>query len=154
MVDLGGFDATTVDPSSAFDPIAAGEYLAIAVGSEMKPTKNKDGEYLKVEWEIVNGDNKGRRIWDQINLVNKNETAVKIAQSTLSAICHAVGVMRPKDSSELHNKPCLIRVALVERKDKPGEMKNEIKGYLAANSKTESTPVAGTTKQPPWMKKG
>lgn len=143
MANLEGFDATEVAPTTDFSPIPAGEYLAMMIDSEMKPTKNGGGEYLNCALEIIDGEHRGRRLWDRLNLHNQNETAVKIAQATLSAICHAVNVMRPRDSVELHGKPMLIKVALEERDDKPGQWKNEVKGYLPPNGK------APATSQPP-----
>jgi hypothetical protein len=153
MVDLKGFDAEVVEPTSTFDIIPDGEYLAMMIDSEEKPTKSGDGKYLQLTWEIVDGEHKGRRLWDRLNVDNKNDTAVKIAMGTLSAICRAVGVMKPKDSSELHEKPCLIKVITEERSDKPGVKKNEIKGYAAKNGKTEtSTKTTTDTGKKPWQK--
>jgi hypothetical protein len=144
----------------------AGEYLAMIVDTEMKQTKSGSGEYLNVALEIVDGEHKGRRLWDRLNLRNQNETAVKIAQASLSAICHAVNVMRPRDSAELHGKPMLVRVALEERDDKPGSWRNEVRGYQAANGAARPQPAvtpqasrpaaarasAPAASTPPWKK--
>ena len=40
MANLNNFDANTVDPTTTFDPIPAGKYVAAITESEMKPTKN------------------------------------------------------------------------------------------------------------------
>jgi hypothetical protein len=150
------FDAEKVEPAQDFAPLPAGEYIAMAIGSEFKATVKGDGEYLQLCWEVIDGEHNGRRLWDRLNLRNPNETAVKIAQSTLSAICRSVGVMRPKDSSELHNKPVSMRVIVEERSDKPGVFKNEIKGYSAANGSTPAPAQAAapaTAATPPWKRK-
>ena len=165
MADLSGFDATEVAPATDFTPMPAGEYLAMIVDTEMKQTKSGSGEYLNVALEIVDGEHKGRRLWDRLNLRNQNETAVKIAQASLSAICHAVNVMRPRDSVELHGKPMLVRVALEERDDKPGAWRNEVKGYLAPNGASprtaaspapqpavRATPATKAAAAPPWKR--
>jgi len=147
------FDATQVDPAGSFEPIPKGDYPAIMIESEFKDTKAGDGQYLQVVWEIMSGEHKGRRLFDRLNLHNKNETAVKIAQGSLSAICHAVGVLHPKMSEELHGKPCLVKVIIEERKDQPGTMKNEVKGYAAINGAapvTSTSPAASA--RPPWKK--
>lgn len=164
MANLDGFDATQVAPAEDFSPIPAGDYLAMMIDSEMKPTKAGNGEYLNCALEIIDGAHKGRRLWDRLNLRNQNETAVKIAQGTLSAICHAVGVLRPKDSVELHGKPMLVKVVLEERDDKPGSWRNEVKGYLPAGGspvpsaapahhapRPAVAPTAAAAK-PPWKK--
>jgi hypothetical protein len=48
MADLRGFDANQVEPSSDFEPVPAGKYLAVITESEMKPTKAGTGHYLQL----------------------------------------------------------------------------------------------------------
>src|SRR5262245_42411620 len=98
MADLRGFDANQVEPSSDFEPIPAGKYLAVITGSEMKPTKADTGHFLKLTFQIIDGPYKGRNLWARLNLDNPNAIAVQIAQAELSAICRAVGVLAPHDS--------------------------------------------------------
>ena len=128
MANLNGFNASEVEPTSSFEPIPAGKYLAAITDSEMKPTKNGSGNYLQLTFTIIEGQYKNRVLWARLNLANPNATAVKIARSELSAICHALGVMQPRDSVELHNLPLVIVVKLKKRED-TGELTNEIKGY-------------------------
>ena len=104
MADLNGFNANEVEPSASFEALPAGKYLAAITDSEMKPTKNGSGSYLQLTFTILEGDCKGRVVWARLNLVNPNQTAVKIAQSELSAVCRAAGVMTPKDSCA--TSPC------------------------------------------------
>lgn len=96
MADLQGFDAQTVEPNDSFDPVPNGDYLCIITTSEMKPTKAGDGAYLELELQVIEGPYQGRKLWDRLNLNNANETTVKIAKGTLSAICRAVGVLHPR----------------------------------------------------------
>src|SRR5687768_10917949 len=103
MANLGNFNAHEVDPNSQFDPVPAGKYLAVITASEAKPTRSGKGSFLELTFEILEGDYKGRKLWARLNLENPSEMAVKIARAELSAICHATGVMQPKDSMELHD---------------------------------------------------
>ena len=128
MANLHGFNAHEVEPATGFDPIPAGDYVALIAESEMKPTKNGAGQYLQLTFEILEGPYKGRNLWARLNLDNPNQTAVKIALAELSAVCRAVGVMEPKDSVELHNLPLVIKVACKKRKD-TGEVTNVIAKY-------------------------
>ena len=128
MADLRGFDAQTVEPNDSFDPIPNGDYLCIITASEMKPTKAGDGAYLELELQVIEGPYQGRKLWDRLNLNNANDTTVKIAKGTLSAICRAVGVLQPKDSCELHDIPLLVKVACKKRDD-TDELTNVIKSY-------------------------
>ncbi|MBN2561926.1 MAG: DUF669 domain-containing protein [Phycisphaerae bacterium] len=154
MANLNGFNATEVEPTTSFEPLPAGKYLAAVTESEMKPTKSGSGSYLQLTFTILEGEYKNRVLWARLNLNNPNATAVKIARSELSAICHAVGVMQPRDSVDLHNLPLVITVKLKKRDD-TGELNNEIKGYArkdaaAANGQQPQAPVADNT--PPWKR--
>lgn len=128
MAFLGGFDASQVEPTRAFEVLPEGKYIAIIMASDMKHTKSGTGQYLELRLQIVDGEHKGRQLFERLNLENPNPVAVEIAKGTLSAICRAVGVMAPQDSAELHDIP--IEVKIVCRKDaSTGEIRNEIKGY-------------------------
>ena len=126
------FDATQVAPQEAFKPIPAADYNMAISGSEMKPTKDGLGWYLELKLTVLDGAHKGRIIFDRLNLGNSNETTVKIAQKTLSAICHATGVMKIDSTSIglLHDKPMLVAVKI---KPASGQYEegNEVKGYGA-----------------------
>jgi hypothetical protein len=150
MANLNGFDARTVDPTTDFEPIPAGKYLAAITESEMKETKNGSGRYLQLTFSILEGEHKNRVLWARLNLDNPNATAVKIARAELSAICHAVGVMAPKDSVELHNLPLVITVKLKKRQD-TDELTNEIKGY-AKKEAAAGVPQQATGSTPPWKR--
>jgi hypothetical protein len=149
MVGLN-FDAHSVDPSADFDPIPAGKYEAVIIDSEEKPTKSGVGSYLQLTFQITDGEYRGRFLWARLNLDNPNKTAVKIARSELSSICRAVGVMTPRDSSELHNLPLVITVKCKKR-DETGEITNEIKGYAAKES-LGGKPMQAATDTPPWRR--
>jgi hypothetical protein len=150
MADLNGFDARTVDPSTTFDAIPAGKYIAAITESETKPTKNGNGSYLQLAFTIIEGEYKNRILWARLNLQNPNQTAVQIARSELSAICHAVSVMAPNDSVELHNLPLQIAVKVKKRED-TGDLANEIKGY-AKKEASQGQPQQAQNSTPPWRR--
>ena len=119
------FNANDVDPSLGFDPVPAGKYLVAITESEFKATKNGSGQYLQLCFEVVEGEFKGRKLWERLSLENANATAAAIARSKLSAICHAIGVMTPNDSVELHGLPLCATVVQKPRTDN-GQPANEI----------------------------
>jgi hypothetical protein len=151
MANLNGFNANNVEPTSDFEPIPAGKYLAVITASEMKPTKAGNGSFLELTFEIVEGECKGRKLWARLNLDNPNPLAVKIARSELSAICRAVDVMEPKDSTALHNLPLVITVK--QKADAEGEIRNEIKSYGKRETADSSKPVQNQNPTAPWRRK-
>lgn len=153
MADLRGFDAEQVEPNDTFDPIPGGDYLCIITASAMKPTKAGDGRFLELELEVIDGDYKGRKLWDRLNVVNANETAVKIAKGTLSAICRAVGILQPKDSCELHDIPLVAKVRIEKRAD-TDEPSNVVRGYKSRPTAggIASRPSSQPGSTPPWKR--
>lgn len=141
MASLNGFDAREVEPSIGFDPIPEGEYPVIITESNEESTKSGNGSFLKLTLQIQGGQFDGRTLFDRLNLSNPNEKAVAIARATLSAICRAVDVLKPNDSSELHNRTMLAKIKLRKRDDN-GEMANEIKGYKPYGKPATTTAVA------------
>lgn len=116
MAFLGGtFDASQVEPQGDYTPIPPGEYKVQIVSSDMVGTSTGNGHMLKLELEILEGDQAGRRFYDRLNLDNPSAQAQEIAQRTLSAICHAIGKLSVQDSDELHMQP-MIAVVFVEEK--------------------------------------
>ena len=119
--------------NTSFDPIPKGWYEAELVKSELKTTKAKDGKYLAFTFKVISGDHEGRLVFTNLNIVNKNEMAVKIAQSDLKAICLAVGRDEDEeleDTIDLHDVAIAIKVTVTEE-TAAWPAKNEIKGYRA-----------------------
>ncbi|TVQ64183.1 MAG: DUF669 domain-containing protein [Phycisphaerales bacterium] len=152
MASLQGFDAGQVEPNTGFDPVPAGKYACVIAASEIKPTKSGDGEYLQLELEIIEGEHRGRKLWDRLLLRHPSAQTVQIAKGTLSAICRAVGVMTPRDSVELHGIPLSVGVKLERRSDND-ELANRVSSYSKRQASTPDAAPAGTRgKTPPWKR--
>ena len=151
MANLNGFNANNVEPADNFEPIPAGTYNAVIIKSEMKPTKDGNGSFLELEFQVLDGEYKGRLVWSRLVLENKNELTVKIAKSQLADICRAVNVPTPKDSLELHNLPLQIKVAVKKRSDN-GEPANEIRAYRKRETATTQNSVSAAKGVAPWKR--
>ena len=125
------FDASTVAPQQSTGPLPAGTYLAHITESDVQPLKSGNGEGLKLTFEIIDGQFKGRRVWENLNIRHSNEDTQRIAQSQLSALCHAVNVIKLLDTAALHFKPVRINVTVREAQG-IYKASNNIKGYEAA----------------------
>ena len=140
------FNAEAVKPQDSFDPIPAGMYQAMIEDSEVVPTKSGSGQMLKLTWKVIDGEFKGRLVFDRLNIQNQNPKAEEIGQRQLSTLCHAVGVLQLKTSEQLHGIPCTIKV--IVRKDESGQYadQNEVKDYRSidgvAQVQRTTVPVA------------
>jgi hypothetical protein len=157
MADISNlnFNATEHEDSGR-EPLPKGDYSAILIETEIKDTKAGTGRYIRCVYEVTEGDHGGRKIFDNINISNPNSEAERIGQARLAQLCKAVGILTPKDTEELHDRPVLVRLALEKRKDKD-EMENQVKAILPANGKKTAAPAeekaeAPAKKTPPWKK--
>lgn len=149
---FSAFDANTVDPAGTFEALPTGDYQVMIIDSAMEPTKLGNGHFLKLTLQVIDGPHKDATLFDRLNLDNPNPKAVEIAQRTLSAICHAIGVLQVQDSAQLHNRPLNARVIY-----KPAangyDAGNDIKGYkpLGPVSAAAAVPAAAPAAAPAWQ---
>lgn len=140
-----------VEPAGTFVPFE-GQFRAHIIDSEMKATKSGNGEYLALKVEVLDGPNKGRTVYDNLNLDNPSQKAMEIAYQTLSAIGHATGVMNITNSEQVHNIPMLVTFAV------DGSY-TRIKGYdpvgaAAAPAPATQAPAAAPAESlKPWERK-
>lgn len=145
------FDARTVAPEAPRTPIPAGMYLVNIVESEVILTQN-GGQMVKLVHEVLDGPQKGRKLWNNINYSHPSADAERIGQAQLSALCHAVGVMTLDRTEQLHLKPVRVRVTIRPAgPDKKGihrDEQNEIKGYEAPSGPGAAAQAFAPPRQP------
>jgi hypothetical protein len=127
MSNLAGFNANDI-PESTYGAMPPGLYVVVATDSEVKPTKAGTGKYLQFVLDVLTEQYNTKKLWVRLNLWNSNPTAVQIAQQELAALCKAVGVITPDDSSQLCGIPFAVKVG-VEKDNKGGEQ-NTVLNYL------------------------
>jgi len=127
MADLG----QTFDPNSApprdteFDTIAAGKYSMQIEESDLVDTKAGNGKIVKLTWTIIDGPLSGRKVFHNINIVNKSPKAQEIGHRELADICDATGAGPVRDTTQLHYKPCLVTIGI--KKDEGYDDRNVVK---------------------------
>jgi len=133
------------DTGGGLPLIPPGKYRAVIVESDMKTTKDGNGQYLALKFVITEGQYANTEFTERLNLINNNATAVEIARKTLARICDAFGMDRtPSDSNALHNRPLLIAVETEIGKpykgndgvERQGKDKSIIKGYSGIGSES------------------
>ena len=77
------FDPTAYEAPAqrSFEPLPVGDYPAIVTSSEIKDTKAGDGQYIELTLQITDGEYAGRRIWERLNVHNKNKQTEDIARA-------------------------------------------------------------------------
>lgn len=146
------FDASQVEPSAPMEPIPAGWYTMQVDGSEIKPLKDdKPGKRLVLDLKVVEGEYSGRHVFWGLNIENQSVAAQEIAQQQLSALCHAIQVIRLTDTNELHGKPFLAKVSLKKATD-DYEANNDVKGVkpLGDGAAGPARPAGTGSQFPAW----
>ncbi|MBC3540639.1 DUF669 domain-containing protein [Rufibacter sediminis] len=141
MANLGSqINVADIPERDEFQPLPAGKYTMMIVNSEMKETST-GGEMLVLEMDVQDGEYKGRKIFERLNLKNANTTAVDIAFRALGELCRAIGKAKVSDSVELHNKRFIADVAVTPPKGEYGPG-NRIKKYISMTEATAAKPAA------------
>lgn len=136
---LLGLDLTNVEKQEAFDPLPPGWYPAMITESAVGSTKANDGSTkLDLTFVIIDGQYKGRKIFNTLNIGNMNPVAKEIAMKQLSSIAHAVGVLNVQQSEWLHEKPLLIRLK-VRQATGDYDASNDVSGYKAYSADVGAT---------------
>ncbi len=124
MADLGEDFVLADIPADdrSFEPLPKGNYRLQVIESRIDDTKSGTGQMLTLTLEVIEGQYKGRRIWDRLNIRNTNPEAQRIALVAHAKLCRLVGIKENKDAREsenLHFKPFTAQVTIQE--DKSGQ---------------------------------
>ena len=136
------------EPAGDFAPLPPGDYHAFIEKAEVKDTKKKDGQYLKLQFSIVGEKFDGRKVFSNINLSNPNQKCVEIGIAEMTSLGLALGLATISDTSELIEKVLIIKLKVkAAEKDKNGnvirEAENEVRAYKPAegNVPADKPPV-------------
>lgn len=122
----------------SFEPIPAGEYTLRVTKSEIKTTRAGNGEYISLQMEVMDeGPYNGRIVFENLNIVNPNEQAVKIARAALKQLCQAIGISELEDTAELHGTPFRARLKITPARD-GYDAGNAIAKYMSLDEASDS----------------
>lgn len=136
-----GFDPYSIEPQKDFEPISPGKYPVLIEAAECKQTKAGNGFYLKLTLSVLDGQHKGRKVWDNINIENPSAQCVEIGLKTLAALGQAIGIPKLKDESQLLNQ-----VAIAHVKVKDGQ--NSVRTYSSVQATASAALVVPDAPQP------
>ena len=153
------FDAADLPQGTGnFDPLPAGWYDVAITGAELKSTKDGNGSYIKVRYDVTGPSHQGRVVFGNLNIQNASAKAEEIGRQQLGEIMRAIGLSRVQDTDQLIGGNLSIKLE-VKPADGQYSAGNEVRGFraLAGGSApkpqvdTPSAPAA-TRAAPPWAK--
>lgn len=130
------FDASTVEPNVGLTVVPAGKYDVSIESCEQRDNKEGEGRHLAIMLNILSGKYEGRKIFNNVNLWNPSEKAQAFAQGTMSAICHATGVMQLEDTDQLIGIPMVADIRVAQQKT--FGKSNVVNVYLPKNTDVSS----------------
>ena len=119
--------------------LPSGDYTVEIVGEREQQMSGGKGTRLTFELAVLDGANKGARIFDSLNLGHIDQQTRALAQSRLRAIADAVGRPTIMDTQELFRKPFVVRLSVREYN---GRQYNNVDDYKSAQSMVAAPPVA------------
>lgn len=123
--------------------VPTGEYAAVVEKAELSDTRS-GGKMIKVQMKIIDGEQKGRMIFDQHNIENANPQAVQIGLSKLKGMMKAWGHKNPNRLESTEELLGLRGLVNVKVEEDPGYgPQTRVKAYkpLATNG-----PITGKSK--------
>lgn len=137
-----GFDTAEYESSTDYEVMPKGEYTLKATDCELKKTKNGDGAYLAVTFEVVKpSEYNGRKVWQNFNIHNPSEKAQKIGREQVSGWARACGKPNAGDSDALLERPFACKLD-IEKGTGGYSDKNIIKSFLTEGGSGKSAPEA------------
>lgn len=150
------FNASNVNPNDQFSPLPAGNYEVMITDAEIRHTKDGQGTYMRLALDVQGGQYQGRKIFHNLTRENRNNVAKEIGERQLSQICHAIGVLEPKEKEDILFKP-LVAVLKIRKGNEGYSDSNEVQRFQTlANSNgvpSFSVPPQATRQQvssAPW----
>jgi hypothetical protein len=165
-----GFDPHTTEASESFgarqEAIPNGQYKAAVTSAKRTHTKSGKGWFWEMVFTVIEGQYEGHTVTHRFNMANPSEEAVAIGRSHMKRYLDCIGILDPKDESDLCDITVLITVACkkstyTNRNGEPTEgINNEITKIDSLSNDPppkqeppKSAPGKEPSKVPPWQKK-
>jgi Protein of unknown function (DUF669) len=149
------FDPGAHEGTRDLEPIPIGWYQAQIVESEVRDASNGNGNYLLAVFEILGGEYRGRKIFQNVTLQNTSQQACEIGIRLLTDIYTAVGHSGPtRDIRVLLFKPVMARVGI--KRDEGGIYpdRNAISQVKPPDYQPKRGSGSGPSRTPPVTPKG
>lgn len=129
--------------STDYSLLPAGWYEAWIDEAEVKTTKAGNGQYLKVRYEILEGEYANAKVFQNYTVKHANSKAVEIGLGQLSKLCKDLGMAGiVDDSSELLNKRVMIKVGIQQGTGDYGDQNKVVDTKPAAGVKAAQQKLA------------
>jgi hypothetical protein len=152
------FNVNDLPQGGGYDVLPEGWYNANIAKADLTNTKDGNGQYIKVRYDITGPTHQGRVVFGNINIRNASAKAEEIGRQQLGDLMRAIGLTKVTDTDQLLGGNVQIKLAIRPASDKY-EAQNEVKGFRALGgsppvipTKPAAAPAPAAASSPPWMK--
>lgn len=160
--------------TGSFDPLPPGTYDVEILKADLTATNAGDGKYINLDMSVTSSEYFGRRIFDKLNIENKNQTTEQIARANLGKILRIMEIHPSTflDSDQMIGGKFPVRVT-IEPETEKYKAKNKVVEYKTTVGKVSPAPqqspqrpayqpqqapspqqnAAPSKSAPPWAKK-
>lgn len=114
------WDATK--PAGDFAPLPAGEYVARFAAGARKESKSRGTQGYEIEFQVIEGEHAGRRIWHDVWLT---PLAISWAKRDLAKL----GIVSPEQLDQPIQQGFVCAVKLVLRTEDDGTQRNKVRSF-------------------------
>lgn len=128
-----GFVPTVeIQNKDGFDPIPAGEYVAVITAASLEPNPN-GGDVIYVEFTIADGRFKNRKLWGRYQVSGGSEKALKFGQGMVLRIQNVLEIEKLTTLNYFLNREIVLFVKLEK-----SEYKSQQSGFDVFENKISS----------------
>lgn len=138
------WDNNDYDTPTDFAIIPEGTEVKLKCTEAEDKETSSGGEMVAATFVIVEGEHKGRKIWQNFNTVNKSEKAQNFGRRMIAGWARACGKPNAKNTDELLEKPFWAKLG-IEKGTGQYKDKNTIASYLMPEGASAPAPKSDTT---------
>jgi len=159
-----GFDPNSVEPADDFDVLPPGKYPVLIESADGRPTKNGQGFGVNLQFSILDGQFKGRKLFKWINIQHTSQKAQEIGQREFSALGKAIGLISITNTNQLLGKAVIAHVKVKDNDNDIRTFSSTLRGLTSTLAEQSQSTQEATGQQqalaqqqtntPPWMQNG
>ena len=138
------FDADQEKEFGGFEPLPAGVYNLKIIDTDFKSYPKGNSRAAQVAMQVVDGEHKGRQLYNNYLVEHDSEKAVAFGRSELGALLRACGVPKLQSENDFlalpkTGKVFSAKIGVRRRRDDDSKFENHFTSYSEAQAARPAT---------------
>lgn len=127
---------------NSYEALPEGKYIAVIKKAELKDNKAKTGQGIQCQYQIIDGQFKGKTFKDWVNITNPDQQTVEIGLKRLNTLLSLGGLQVFEDTDQLCNPNVTYLVTLGFKKELyQGQTQNAVVRIESPNQQCSPQPT-------------